>query len=150
MMHDAEEKFLDPCLPDSSPWQQFPFAGSVAMLASLVTLVVDFIGTQFYERKQRDKAGAASATTSAQDETGSPLLQDGRTTGGQKCEATLGHSHAHVYEGVVRNGHGHENEEGPSQARQVVVSQQLQGEDLDLNGKGAFNKGKVQAIRPPT
>ncbi|KAF7110510.1 hypothetical protein CFC21_110602 [Triticum aestivum] len=123
MMHDAEEKFLDPCLPDSSPWQQFPFAGSVAMLASLVTLVVDFIGTQFYERKQRDKAGAASATTSAQDETGSPLLQDGRTTGGQKCEATLGHSHAHVYEGVVRNGHGHENEEGPSQARQVVVSQ---------------------------
>ncbi|XP_048539994.1 zinc transporter 10-like [Triticum urartu] len=125
MMHDAEEKFLDPCLPDSSPWRQFPFAGSVAMLASLVTLMVDFIGTQFYERKPRDMAAAASATTSAQDER-SPLLEDGRTTGGEKCKATLGHSHAHVYEGVVHNGHGHENEEGPSQARQVVVSQILE------------------------
>uniref|UniRef100_A0A453SPU0 Uncharacterized protein n=1 Tax=Aegilops tauschii subsp. strangulata TaxID=200361 RepID=A0A453SPU0_AEGTS len=112
MMHDAEEKFQDPCLQDS-PWRRFPFAGSIAMLASLVTLVVDFLGTQFYERKQRE--AAAAAATSAQEETAVALLEDGRNAGGEKREGAVHHGHGH--------GHGHENEAGPSQARQVVVSQ---------------------------
>lgn len=112
MMHDAEEKFQDPCL-QNSPWRQFPFAGSIAMFASLVTLVVDFLGTQFYERKQRE--AAAAAATSAQDETAAALLEDGRNAGGEKPEGAVHDGHVH--------GHGHENEAGPSQARQVVVSQ---------------------------
>ena len=111
LINDGDEKFLDPCLPDSSPWQQFPFAGSVAMLASLVTLVVDFLGTQFYECKQRE--AAAFAATSAQDETAASLLEDGRNAGGEKREGGVHDGH----------GHGHGNEAGPSQARQVVVSQ---------------------------
>ncbi|XP_048540876.1 zinc transporter 10-like isoform X2 [Triticum urartu] len=111
MMHDAEEKFQDPCLQDS-PWRRFPFAGSIAMLASLVTLVVDFLGTQFYERKQRE--AAATAATNAQDETAAALLENGRNAGGAKRE------------GAVHHGHGHENEAGPSQGRQVVVSQILE------------------------
>ncbi|XP_040250515.1 zinc transporter 10 isoform X1 [Aegilops tauschii subsp. strangulata] len=115
MMHDAEEKFQDPCLQDS-PWRRFPFAGSIAMLASLVTLVVDFLGTQFYERKQRE--AAAAAATSAQEETAVALLEDGRNAGGEKREGAVHHGHGH--------GHGHENEAGPSQARQVVVSQILE------------------------
>ena len=113
MMHDAEEKFQDPCLQDS-PWRRFPFAGSIAMLASLVTLVVDFLGTQFYECKQRE--AAAFAATSAQDETAAALLEDGRNAGGEKREGGVHDGH----------GHGHGNEAGPSQARQVVVSQILE------------------------
>uniref|UniRef100_R7W3B3 Zinc transporter 10 n=1 Tax=Aegilops tauschii TaxID=37682 RepID=R7W3B3_AEGTA len=123
MMHDAEEKFQDPCLQDS-PWRRFPFAGSIAMLASLVTLVVDFLGTQFYERKQRE--AAAAAATSAQEETAVALLEDGRNAGGEKREGAVHHGHGH--------GHGHENEAGPSQARQVVVSQAPRSTDRLLRG----------------
>ncbi|XP_044961885.1 zinc transporter 10-like isoform X2 [Hordeum vulgare subsp. vulgare] len=117
MMHDAEEKFQDPCLQDSL-WRRFPFAGSIAMLASLVTLVVDFLGTQFYEHKQRE-AAAAAAATSAHDETAAALLEDGRNAGSEKREGPMhdGHGHGHGH------GHGNEAEAGPSQARQVVVSQ---------------------------
>ncbi|KAI4967732.1 hypothetical protein ZWY2020_016887 [Hordeum vulgare] len=120
MMHDAEEKFQDPCLQDSL-WRRFPFAGSIAMLASLVTLVVDFLGTQFYEHKQRE-AAAAAAATSAHDETAAALLEDGRNAGSEKREGPMhdGHGHGHGH------GHGNEAEAGPSQARQVVVSQILE------------------------
>lgn len=41
----------DPCLPEY-PWRKFPFAGLFAMVAALVTLLVEFVGTQYYERKQ--------------------------------------------------------------------------------------------------
>ena len=33
-------------------WSKFPFCGFFAMMASLLTLLVDFMGTQYYERKQ--------------------------------------------------------------------------------------------------
>ncbi|MBA0865647.1 hypothetical protein Goshw_014123, partial [Gossypium schwendimanii] len=51
MLADGNEALTDPCLPEH-PWSKFPFAGFFAMIASLLTLLVDFVGTQYYERKQ--------------------------------------------------------------------------------------------------
>ncbi|KAL6005943.1 hypothetical protein ACLOJK_039988 [Asimina triloba] len=53
MLPDGAEALTDRCLP-RWPWAKFPFAEFVAMLASLGTLFVEFVGTQFYERKHAD------------------------------------------------------------------------------------------------
>ncbi|KAL5223649.1 hypothetical protein ABZP36_010288 [Zizania latifolia] len=149
MLHDAEHALSNPCLP-ATPWRRFPFPGFVAMLAALGTLVVDFVGTHFYERKHSEEAavlaaiaqeeaalledGALSGTMAARVEGG-----EGRDGGGEKQDAMhiVGmhahaaahrHSHAHGHGacdgGAVHaaDAHGHGHEEGPS-ARHVVVSQ---------------------------
>ncbi|KAJ6862608.1 zinc transporter 4 [Populus alba x Populus x berolinensis] len=51
MLSAASEALSDPCLPEY-PWKKFPFSGFFAMMASLLTLLLDFVGTQYYERKQ--------------------------------------------------------------------------------------------------
>ncbi|KAF6174924.1 hypothetical protein GIB67_026412 [Kingdonia uniflora] len=57
MLSDATSALTDPCLP-VSPWRKFPFSGFISMMASLLTLVADFVGTQFYEQKEeRRRAG---------------------------------------------------------------------------------------------
>lgn len=149
MLHAAEGKLSDPCLP-ATPWRRFPFPGFVAMLAALGTLVVDFVGTHFYERKHREEAAAAAA--SAHDET-TALLEDGTLAGittvadegrngasekqdamhivGMRAHAAAHrHSHADGHGacdgGAVYDGRGHGHDEGPSQARHVVVSQILE------------------------
>lgn len=50
MLPDAMEALTDSCLPQF-PWRQFPFSGCIAMLAALGTLMVDVLGTEYYERK---------------------------------------------------------------------------------------------------
>lgn len=51
MLSDATDALTDPCLP-KYPWSKFPFTGFFAMTSALLTLLVDFVGTQYYERKQ--------------------------------------------------------------------------------------------------
>lgn len=51
MLHGGSSALNSPCLPEF-PWSKFPFSGFFAMMASLATLFVDFVGTQYYERKQ--------------------------------------------------------------------------------------------------
>ena len=51
MLPDATEALTDECLP-TNPWSKFPFSGFFAMMAALITLVVDFVATQYYEKKQ--------------------------------------------------------------------------------------------------
>ncbi|KAL2637259.1 hypothetical protein AAZX31_06G048100 [Glycine max] len=51
MLSDATKALRHPCLP-AFPWSKFPFTGFFAMLAALLTLLLDFVGTQYYERKQ--------------------------------------------------------------------------------------------------
>ncbi|XP_042492841.1 zinc transporter 4, chloroplastic-like isoform X2 [Macadamia integrifolia] len=54
MLPDGASALSDPCLP-KNPWSKFPFSGFIAMIASLITLMFDFAGTQFYERKQEQE-----------------------------------------------------------------------------------------------
>ncbi|KAL0394166.1 UNVERIFIED_CONTAM: Fe(2+) transport protein 3, chloroplastic [Sesamum latifolium] len=51
MLPDATSALTDSCLP-KYPWSKFPFSGFIAMMAALATLLADFVGTQYYERKQ--------------------------------------------------------------------------------------------------
>lgn len=51
MLPDATLALSDSCLPEI-PWSKFPFSGFIVMMAALVTLLIEFIGTQYYERKQ--------------------------------------------------------------------------------------------------
>ncbi|OAY70169.1 Zinc transporter 7 [Ananas comosus] len=62
MLHDVEAALTDPCLL-RFPWRRFPFSGFVAMAAALATLVLDFLATQFYERKHRAAAAAETDAT---------------------------------------------------------------------------------------
>ncbi|CAL0305767.1 unnamed protein product [Lupinus luteus] len=52
MLSDATEALNNPCLPPF-PWKKFPFTGFFAMIAALLTLLLEFVGTQYYERKQK-------------------------------------------------------------------------------------------------
>ncbi|KAK6912821.1 Zinc/iron permease, partial [Dillenia turbinata] len=54
MLTDGSDALTDSCLP-AWPWQKFPFAGFFTMMASLATLLVDFLGTQLYQKKQEKK-----------------------------------------------------------------------------------------------
>ncbi|RLM98305.1 zinc transporter 5-like [Panicum miliaceum] len=47
-----------PCLAATGPWRRFPFAGMVAMLAAIATLVVDTIATGYFRRTVARKAAA--------------------------------------------------------------------------------------------
>lgn len=135
MLHDAQSALTNPCLP-KHPWRKFPFSGFVAMLAALLTLVVDFVGTQFYEKKHREEesgvkrqAAAVASTAAATDEqcgiTVVPVTDDvevGMADGGvddgkmhivgiHAHAAAHRHSHAHgdvrACEGWASGGHGH-------------------------------------------
>ncbi|KAM3195171.1 hypothetical protein ACQJBY_071320 [Aegilops geniculata] len=146
MLHDAEEKLSDRCLP-ATPWRRFPFPGFIAMLAALGTLVMEFVGTRFYELRHGEEAAAAA--TAGHDDT-TALLEDGALAGvaatgmsgddnkhdamhivGMRAHAAAHqHSHAHGHDacdgGAVYDAHAHGSEERPSQARHVVVSQILE------------------------
>lgn len=57
MLPDATSALTDSCLPEY-PWSKFPFSGFFAMMSALATLLVDFVGTQYYERKQEKQQRA--------------------------------------------------------------------------------------------
>ncbi|CDY46195.1 BnaA01g23170D [Brassica napus] len=99
MLAGGTEALNNPCLPEF-PWSKFPFPGFFAMVAALITLLVDFMGTQYYERKQeREDSGGIHIV-------------------GIHAHAAH-HTHSHP------QGHGSCLELG-SGARHVVVSQVLE------------------------
>ncbi|KAL6620404.1 hypothetical protein ACP70R_035543 [Stipagrostis hirtigluma subsp. patula] len=76
-----------PCLAGRGPWREFPFAGAVAMLAAIATLVVDTVATGYFRRTVARKAAAVV------DE---PPPEPGNHCDGDDLEAPDGHhGHAH-------------------------------------------------------
>ncbi|KAI9192865.1 hypothetical protein LWI28_028679 [Acer negundo] len=77
MLSGGSNALTDPCLP-KFPWSKFPFSGFFAMMASLLTLLVDFVGTQYYEKKQgmtrtieeQGRVGSLDANADADSESG--------------------------------------------------------------------------------
>ncbi|XWS70249.1 hypothetical protein CRYUN_Cryun03dG0032500 [Craigia yunnanensis] len=155
MLSGGTDALSDPCLP-KYPWSKFPFSGFFAMIASLVTLLVDFVGTQYYERKQ----GLARGSTEEQGQVGlleadseSGIIQvvEGKVFGeeegggmhivGMHAHAAH-HRHSHPNgqdgcDGLLRSrghehdhghghGHGHGGEDDDNGVRHVVVSQILE------------------------
>ncbi|CAA7020787.1 unnamed protein product [Microthlaspi erraticum] len=75
MLAGGTEALTNPCLPDY-PWSKFPFPGFFAMVAALITLLVDFMGTQYYESKHHSNesgggGGEASVVEPGCEETSS-------------------------------------------------------------------------------
>ncbi|CAI9784866.1 unnamed protein product [Fraxinus pennsylvanica] len=60
MLPDATSSLTDPCLP-KFPWSEFPFSGFIAMMAALATLLAEFIGTQYYARRQEKQNHSVQA-----------------------------------------------------------------------------------------
>ncbi|XP_041990372.1 zinc transporter 1-like [Salvia splendens] len=55
ILPDAFRSLSSPCLGED-PWGKFPFAGFVAMMAAIGTLVVDTVATSFYKSTHFDKS----------------------------------------------------------------------------------------------
>ncbi|XP_073308263.1 zinc transporter 4, chloroplastic-like [Primulina huaijiensis] len=55
MLPDATSALTDSCLHEF-PWSKFPFSGLIAMMAALAKLLVDFVGTQYYEGNKAKKS----------------------------------------------------------------------------------------------
>ena len=150
MLSDASDALNDPCLPPH-PWHKFPFTGFFAMMAALFTLLLDFVGTQYYERKQGvNRAVEEQARVGSSDsgvESGIVEVNDwnGKVFGEEESggmhivgmhahAAHHRHNHPHGQDachgigGVKPHSHGpghghgaHDEEEGD--VRHVVVSQ---------------------------
>uniref|UniRef100_A0A5B7BFT5 Putative ZIP family metal transporter n=1 Tax=Davidia involucrata TaxID=16924 RepID=A0A5B7BFT5_DAVIN len=148
MLPGATSSLTDTCLP-KYPWSKFPFSGFFAMMAALATLLVDFVGTQYYERKQeKQRAGQLGRVESVDSSSESGIVEAngkvfGEEEGGgmhivgmhahaahhrhshqhgpEACEGqSLSHSHSHSHS----HGFGGGDEEGS--VRHVVVSQVLE------------------------
>ncbi|KAL7608241.1 zinc transporter 4, chloroplastic [Lactuca sativa] len=132
MLPDAMSALSNPCLPEI-PWSTFPFAGFIAMMAALTTLLADFITTQYYESKHKNKQIKTSkiepddlafasvvvplvVKDDGADEDGGGIQiasVDGQY--GQMHDHSESHSHSHGF-----------GDDTDSVARHVVVSQVLE------------------------
>lgn len=55
VLPDAFDNLTSPCLKEN-PWGKFPFAGFIAMMAAIATLMVDAYATGYYKRSHFNKA----------------------------------------------------------------------------------------------
>ncbi|KAF8035226.1 hypothetical protein BT93_C1292 [Corymbia citriodora subsp. variegata] len=115
VLPDAFNSLTSPCL-NPNPWAKFPFAGFVAMVSAIMTLMVDTYATSYYTRAHFSKARPAA---SEGDEENTPA-------GG---EDHAGHVHVHTH---ATHGHAHgsayrDQEPGtPELLRHRVISQVLE------------------------
>lgn len=103
ILPDAFDDLTSPCL-NENPWQQFPFAGFIAMMGAIMTLVIDSLATGYYNR-----------------------VHYGKEEKDIEEDAHVEHVHVHTHSG---HGHAHGSAAppGPDQAiiRHRVVSQVLE------------------------
>lgn len=129
MLPDATEALNDSCLPEF-PWSKFPFSGFISMMAALATLLADFVGTQYYERKQERQGhqvvNADSADMLSETESGIVPVEtrgvDGRVFGAEEGGAMhIVGMHAHA----AHHGHSHSQEQGACAGHQREDSHAL-------------------------
>ncbi|KAI5019021.1 hypothetical protein ZWY2020_043909 [Hordeum vulgare] len=108
----AFEALRSPCLV-GGPWKRFPFAGLVAMLAAIATLIVDTVATGYFHRTNAKRAAAV---------TDEPAPDDRPARGDLESASDGHHGHAH--------GHGISVLAGPPDGdelvRHRVISQVLE------------------------
>ncbi|XP_061336732.1 zinc transporter 1 isoform X1 [Gastrolobium bilobum] len=109
ILPEAFESLNSPCLKEN-PWGKFPFAGFVAMLSSIGTLMVDSIATGYYQRQHFNPSKQVLADEEIGDE-------------------HVGHMHVHTH---ATHGHAHgsaissEGSMTSEQIRQRIISQVLE------------------------
>lgn len=112
VLPDAYDSLTSSCLSEI-PWAKFPFAGFVSMIGALLTLLIDFTASAYYQRR----AGTFSATGTTLDD--APMLAESDKRIHDQVHA---HAHAHAH------AHGDQEslEAGTIKVRQRVVSQVLE------------------------
>uniref|UniRef100_A0ACD5WEM6 Uncharacterized protein n=1 Tax=Avena sativa TaxID=4498 RepID=A0ACD5WEM6_AVESA len=108
ILPEAFDRLGSPCLVDG-PWHKFPFAGFVAMLAAIATLVVDTIATGYFQRAHAKKVSAATGYVEASDAE----------------HAHGGHFHG-VSAAVASSSFAGESDDGEQLIRHRVISQVLE------------------------
>ncbi|KAK3224537.1 hypothetical protein Dsin_011562 [Dipteronia sinensis] len=116
MLSGGSKALTDPCLP-KFPWSKFPFSGFFAMMASLLTLLVDFVGTQYYEKKQgmtrtsEEQGRVGSLDADADSESGIvPIVENKEQNGKVFGEEEGGGMHIvgmHAHAAHHRHSHPH-------------------------------------------
>lgn len=84
ILPDAFESLSSPCLPEN-PWGDFPFAGLIAMISAIGTMMVDLLATSFYRKANLAKQ--------------KPVNSDEEKEGGHvhvHTHSTHGHAHGSV------------------------------------------------------
>ncbi|KAJ1430314.1 Zinc/iron permease [Sesbania bispinosa] len=147
MLSDATESLNSPCLPEF-PWSKFPFTGFFAMMAALFTLLLDFVGTQYYERKQGLNRATEEQVRVGSSEQGIVDWSSGNKVFGEEESGGMhivgmhahaahhrhnhpqGHDACHGIGTVKEHGHAHGHAHGiaftdeeETDVRHVVVSQ---------------------------
>jgi zinc transporter 1/2/3 len=105
ILPEAFESLNSPCLKEK-PWGDFPFAGLVAMLSSIATLMVDSFASSYYQRRHFN----SSKQVPHEDE--------------EKGDEHVGHIHVHTH---ATHGHTHGSTSHDSISseliRQRIISQ---------------------------
>ncbi|KAJ4980269.1 hypothetical protein NE237_031106 [Protea cynaroides] len=110
ILPDAFEQLTSPCL-NENPWGNFPFAGFIAMLSAIGTLMVDSFATAYFQNAHVNE--------------GKPMKSDE-----EKAEEHAGHLHVHTH---ATHGHAHgsavaifSDESASELIRHRVISQVLE------------------------
>ncbi|KAK2973949.1 hypothetical protein RJ640_027578 [Escallonia rubra] len=103
VLPDAFDNLTSPCLGEN-PWGKFPFAGFIAMLSSIGTLMVDTFATSYYVKTHFYNKRTPSA-----------VRCDEEKVGGEHG----GHAHVHTH---ITHGHSHGSSlvEADSSSSQLV------------------------------
>ncbi|KAI3812564.1 hypothetical protein L1987_17275 [Smallanthus sonchifolius] len=140
ILPDATSALSNPCLP-KFPWSSFPFSGFIAMMAALVTLLVDFISTQYYEGKQEKHIQTSGIEVDDLDSVVVPLVlkeggldEDGGGNGidivgvdGHDAHHTHFHENGQMHEQLESHSHKHAfGDDSDGVVRYAVVSQVLE------------------------
>lgn len=106
MLPTAHDTLANPCLPED-PWGKFAWAGFIAMLAALATLVMDFAATEFYMNKHGHSHNHIG---------GGEKLTDSKTGDSENAGKVLAHPHIHE--------HVSDETDSPfANARHIVIAQ---------------------------
>ncbi|KAJ7264564.1 hypothetical protein O6H91_15G023800 [Diphasiastrum complanatum] len=122
ILPDAMEALTSNCLPEY-PWKKFPFAGFIAMFSSLGTLVVDFVATEYFEKRHKQheqpefeslQNGSGEGITSGPANGGKQVVEhiDGdkphmHIVGMRAHAASHSHSHPEGHHACVDSSHEH-------------------------------------------
>lgn len=119
ILPDAFDRLSSPCLVDG-PWKKFPFAGMVAMLAAIATLVVDTIATGYFQRAAHAKKASAAVGIGDVEAT---------TTDDHHEHGNGGHTHTHGHgvSAIIASSTAGTSDDGGAQLiRHRVISQVLE------------------------
>ncbi|XXG71357.1 hypothetical protein AAC387_Pa07g0631 [Persea americana] len=98
VLPDAFDSLTSPCLKEN-PWGNFPFAGFVAMVSAIGTLMVDAYATGYYNRSHFGKAKKANGVAGE-----AKQVNGGGFVDEERVVEHTGHAHLHTH---ASHGHTH-------------------------------------------